>query len=649
MSCFKNIGLYGVLACQAGWAFANTVTDLDVVDLGVVVISATTTEQDLSNAPASISVITQQTLQKRSIQDLKDALTGIKSVQFNGVGMSRRGISLRGMPSEHTLVLIDGKRINPSAGAIAHSDFDLNWIPLTTIERIEVVRGPMSSLYGSEALGGIVNIISKAPSEEWSATLRLTGQSPEQHGGQQHQLNGFISGTLIPDRLSLSLTGEVQRQQETPFKKDKRLSDLEGNDNHHLGVALRWQLDPMQDLTFEYSKGREERWRNTITAGKTASEYKSTDILKRQQISLTHEKDWEWGRTQIRGYRNQLQRKNYRTAKQAASDPQNIIGTVVDGQMSFEPIHQHRLTMGSEWRKEELEDLSVNHQGKNKAIHRAVFLQDEWQLTQDWSLTLGSRFDQHEAFGWENSPRAYLIYQFNPHWQMRFGAGRGYKAPSLKQLSSSYNNIGGGGRFTIYGNPDLKPETNTTHEWGLEYQQNDFTFGSTLFENQLNDLIHTRCTAYCGQRGREQRTYENIDQARIRGIEIEVSWIFHPDWQWHSNYTYLDAKNRTNKHRLSDRSRHLLNNTLQWQLNKQLNSQLRHEYVGSQLTGSLNQQYALPAYHLLHWDLNYRLSKNTTVQAGISNLSNKLLSNSNEQFNYTEQGRSYHLSVQVGF
>jgi outer membrane receptor for ferrienterochelin and colicins len=644
MSCFKNIGLYGVLICQAGWAFANTATDL-----GVVVISATTTEQDLSNAPASISVITQQALQKRPVQDLKDALSGVKSVQFNGVGMSRRGISLRGMPSEHTLVLIDGKRINPSAGAIAHSDFDLNWIPLATIERIEVVRGPMSSLYGSEALGGIVNIITKTPSEDWAGTVRLAGQSPEQHGGQQHQVNGYISGALIPDRLSLSLTGEVQRQQETPFSKDKRLSDLEGNDNHHLGMALRWQLDPTQDLTFDYSQGREERWRNTITAGKVISEYESTDVLKRQQMSLTHDKDWSWGHTQVRGYRNQLQRENHRSAGQKSNDPQKIIGSVVDGQITFDPFYQHRLTVGSEWRKEELEDLSVNSHGQDQAIHRAVFLQDEWQLAQDWSLTLGSRLDQHEAFGWEHSPRAYLMYQFNPDWQMRIGAGRGYKAPSLKQLSASYNSIGGGGRFTIYGNPDLQPETNTTYEWGVEYQQDAFTFGTTLFENQLNDLIHTRCTANCGQRGREQRTYENIDQARIRGLELEMNWAFHSDWQWHGNYTYLDAKNRTGKHRLSDRSRHLLNNTLQWQLTEQLNNQLRHEYIGSQLTGSLDQQYELPSYHLLHWDMNYQLSKNTSVQAGISNLSNKRLSNSNEQFDYTEPGRSYHLSIQVGF
>jgi outer membrane receptor for ferrienterochelin and colicins len=305
--------------------------------------------------------------------------------------------------------------------------------------------------------------------------------------------------------------------------------------------------------------------------------------------------------------------------------------------------------VGSEWRKEELEDLSVNSHGQDQAIHRAVFLQDEWQLAQDWSLTLGSRLDQHEAFGWEHSPRAYLMYQFNPDWQMRIGAGRGYKAPSLKQLSASYNSIGGGGRFTIYGNPDLQPETNTTYEWGVEYQQDAFTFGTTLFENQLNDLIHTRCTANCGQRGREQRTYENIDQARIRGLELEMNWAFHSDWQWHGNYTYLDAKNRTGKHRLSDRSRHLLNNTLQWQLTEQLNNQLRHEYIGSQLTGSLDQQYELPSYHLLHWDMNYQLSKNTSVQAGISNLSNKRLSNSNEQFDYTEPGRSYHLSIQVGF
>jgi outer membrane receptor for ferrienterochelin and colicins len=162
-------------------------------------------------------------------------------------------------------------------------------------------------------------------------------------------------------------------------------------------------------------------------------------------------------------------------------------------------------------------------------------------------------------------------------------------------------------------------------------------------------LIQTHCTANCGQRGREQRTYENIDQARIRGLEMEMNWTFHPDWQWQGNYTYLDAKNITDKHRLSDRSRHLLNNSLQWQLSEHFNNQLRHEYVGSQLSGSLGQQYALPAYHLLHWDMNYQLSNNTSLQAGISNLSNKRLSNSNELFAYTEPGRSYHVSIQVGF
>lgn len=139
----------------------------EVLMLEPTVVSATSTKRALKDVPASVAVITAEDLSRRPVRDLEDALRGSEGLQFNGIGMSRRGISIRGMSSEHTLVLIDGKRISPSAGAIAHSDFDLGWVPVEAIERIEVVRGPMSSLYGSEALGGVVNVITRKATDTW--------------------------------------------------------------------------------------------------------------------------------------------------------------------------------------------------------------------------------------------------------------------------------------------------------------------------------------------------------------------------------------------------------------------------------------------------------------------------------------------------
>lgn len=126
-----------------------------------LVVTASASEQNLKDAPASISVITQQDLQRRPVQNLKDVLKEVPGVQLTNEGDNRKGVSLRGLNSSYTLILIDGKRVNSRNAVFRHNDFDLNWIPVEAIERIEVVRGPMSSLYGSDALGGVVNIITK--------------------------------------------------------------------------------------------------------------------------------------------------------------------------------------------------------------------------------------------------------------------------------------------------------------------------------------------------------------------------------------------------------------------------------------------------------------------------------------------------------
>ncbi|MGT9578267.1 heme exporter protein CcmB [Escherichia coli] len=123
-----------------------------------MVVTASSVEQNLKDAPASISVITQEDLQRKPVQNLKDVLKEVPGVQLTNEGDNRKGVSIRGLDSSYTLILVDGKRVNSRNAVFRHNDFDLNWIPVDSIERIEVVRGPMSSLYGSDALGGVVNI-----------------------------------------------------------------------------------------------------------------------------------------------------------------------------------------------------------------------------------------------------------------------------------------------------------------------------------------------------------------------------------------------------------------------------------------------------------------------------------------------------------
>ena len=138
---------------------ASVVNAEEFSDLETMVITASRSETALQEAPASISVIAREELQLRNADDLADALTAESGITVTSVGRTRSGISIRGMPVDHTLYLVDGRRISSSNSVIAHSDFELSGLPASAIERIEVVRGPMSSLYGSDAMGGVVNII----------------------------------------------------------------------------------------------------------------------------------------------------------------------------------------------------------------------------------------------------------------------------------------------------------------------------------------------------------------------------------------------------------------------------------------------------------------------------------------------------------
>lgn len=115
----------------------------------------------LKMLPPVLASLPGEDLQRKPVQNLKDVLKEVPGVQLTNEGDNRKGVSIRGLDSSYTLILVDGKRVNSRNAVFRHNDFDLNWIPVDSIERIEVVRGPMSSLYGSDALGGVVNIITK--------------------------------------------------------------------------------------------------------------------------------------------------------------------------------------------------------------------------------------------------------------------------------------------------------------------------------------------------------------------------------------------------------------------------------------------------------------------------------------------------------
>ena len=161
--------------------------------------------------------------------------------------------------------------------------------------------------------------------------------------------------------------------------------------------------------------------------------------------------------------------------------------------------------------------------------------------------------------------------------------------------------------------------------------------------------VQSRCVSSCGIRRLEVRNYDNVDKARIRGLELGGGVDLPQNLRWDLNYTYLDAIDRSAGRRLGDRSRHLGNTTLQWKPSSGFNAQIRGEYVGSQLSYSGSSTYSMPAYSLWHLEMSQSLTDNLTLRGGIENLTDRDFSDTEDTFTFAEPGRTLHIGLNLSF
>ncbi|RFA27972.1 hypothetical protein CAI21_13720 [Alkalilimnicola ehrlichii] len=636
----RPAGTATIAAIITGFLSISAAAADEVAQLDTLVVTATGGEHRLWGVPAAVTVIEGERLRERPAQDALELVRDAPGVSLGGVGLSgRKTIQLRGMESHQSLILIDGKRLNPSDAVIGHSDYQHGWVAPEAIERIEIVRGPMSSLYGSEALGGVINIITKPIPERWSGSARLLGGAREDgRDGERSQLAVNLGGPLIADTLALGVNASLLRQEDTPQRDNPDLTELEGREMRSGGISLAFTPNAAHTLRLEYQLGDEERWRDTVPGRGAPILHESSYQLDREHAAITHQGRFGTVATQLRAYRSVLEQTNSTdNADIAPTAPQKLTDEVVDGHIRLD-LNDHQLTVGGEYRIESLEHEMMRG-GEGDVTHQAVFVQDEWHLTETINLTLGLRADRHELFGTEFSPRGYLVYHPTDWVTVKGGYGHGFRAPTLKQISPEYFFQGA---HSFSGNPDLKPEYSDSYEFGIEVWQGPLHASVTLFQNDVEDLIVNQCVQNCEALIGKVYEHANVAAARIRGVETELDTELPAGFTLAANYTYLNAEDRDSGTTLANRPRHTAGLRLGWAHRPLgLRTNLRTQYTGKQVVYVGGNDVELPAYTLWHAGVAKDLGSQLTLRVGVENLTDERLTDKSPHYSFPEQGRFY--------
>lgn len=660
-----------VIAATAGSAHAQNTSEQQLKE---IVVSASGFEQEIKNAPASITVITREELQSNRVSSIAEALSNVEGVDVTS-SIGKTGglnIQMRGLGSAYTLILIDGRRQNPAGNVVPNGfgDSAATFMPPpSAIERIEVIRGPMATLYGSDAMGGVVNIITRKVGKTWggSVTAETTLHEHSEYGDSRAG-SLYLSGPLVDNLLGLQIRARKYKRDESNIQWEGKGGgafptlntgrDPVNGDVNTVGARLSFTPNKNHDLYLDVDqvKQKYDNSRGQIgslsyvdpTGRLQVLGYGPEQEFNRDQITLAHtwrlensvlESSVSHNKTETIG-RLIPGRYSAGGAIQVAP-PGKIPGAprVLESQSTIfdtklvTAIGNNMLTVGGQyWDAEMVEGLAAS---KFKYDQTGIFAENEWRIREDLALTVGVRHDDHSTFGGATTPRAYLVWNANDNWTFKGGVSKGYRTPGLEQLFDGVVGYGRQGDPTRpqWGNPDLKPEKSISTELGFRFDNlKGFGFNATVFNTDLEDAIGSQTFTDINGNTNASRSI-NVDSASVRGVELGTTWQFAPAWKLNANYTFTDSEQKTGANKgqpLNNTSRHVFNTRLNWHYSQDLGLWAQHSYnserfrdndVAGTNTKALLGNYK--AYHMLNLGADYKVNKSLTVNMAINNLLDK--------------------------
>lgn len=662
--------------------------------LDQLVVTATGFEQSVTDAPASITVVPREELEKGAYRNLADALRDVQGVAVTGVA-NEQDIYIRGLPGSYTLLLVDGKRQSTrDARTNGNAGFEQSFLPpLELIERIEVLRGPMSSLYGSDAMGGVINVITRKVADRWTATVSTDG-TLQQHSDYGNSLQGsvYASGPVIPELLGLQVWGRGLLRQEDSIVD----GTAEGRDTDFGG---RLTLTPNEDHDITLEAGR-TRLRRESSYGNTAetpgSDNYNYNYNDRDHWQLSHTGRWggttsEFSLSQEWGERTNFNWDGKKSAFVENLRSPEIRNTVLDGKFTtpFELLGKHTLVTGGQFIDANLTDQNPGRRaGVDEQFNIrqwALFGEDEWWVTPDLALTGGLRMDHHEIYGAHYSPRGYAVWHATDQLTLKGGVSTGFRAPEIRTIAPGYAYTTGGGGCSygptgtcgvIIGDPNLKPEKSTSYEISALWDnQAGLRLGATYFYTDFKDKI-SNALVYNPDgtiaRWSEDPNYRlwysfNIDEAVLQGVELTSDWQVTDTISLRASYTYTDSEQQTGTYAglpLTRTPEHMANFRADWTTPIDgLNAWAAATYHGSEINagmriGTAGQPVYGPdgktvlarkydAYTTVDIGATYNFSEGVTLKAAVYNFFDKRVEVND--LNNVVEGRRFWLGMSSTF
>ena len=621
------------LLCSAAIALSPVISLADndaPVDESAITVTATRTQTTTDKVASSVTIVTRKQLEASHQTFVLDALRsvpGIYLAQTGGPG-GLVSVFLRGGRPGDTLVMIDGVPVNDPSSP--DRSFDFSNLLVDNIDRIEVLRGAQSTLYGSDAMAGVINIITERGGENAKKTIRLSA-------GRYRTAEGTLSASGESNGLNYSAA--VSRYTTDGFP----LADLQPGDTHNDGYSntsfsarLQKQFSDALSVTAidHYIKGN-DNYADAITSAvddgiHVAKTEEHVHQIEARYAPLESKWDTTFGlssNTENRNYIDQVTGQDSTLGHYNGQEGRASVST------NYSLNNSNLITLGAETRREQ-SDFSNPFDAAPK-VHAntlSYYAQDQLTVQPNWLATIGGRVDHHETFGTKATYRLTTSYQM-PNDSTRFTAtyGTGFKAPSLFQLYDPFS-----------GNANLNPEESKSFDIGVEQQlcAGKGALTVTYFKNNYNNLIDYSSSF----------KYINTKSAETHGFEVIGKFVASSKLSGTASYTYTHTQDDKGV-QLLRRPENSAELNLLYQSTPRLSSNLEFLYVGQRNDIKFNPDFSstviqLPGYGLVNIAATYKLSNKVSAFARVDNLLDK---HYEEIYSYATAGRGLYGGVSSSF